>query len=190
MAQYVAFRGGVEILGQTVVCVLEAMGEHAPIAYKLLAKHGVRSVVPDGWYPQQVYLDILRRVTDEVGEYTLLGVGKKIHEYAEWPANITTIEAGLASIDVAYHLNHRVNGEVMFDPKTGAMKEGIGHYGYRQDGPRRSVMVCENPFPCDFDRGIILGVGRKFKPFVDVVEDASEPCRKRGGASCTYVVKW
>ena len=36
--------------------------------------------------------------------------------------------ASLASLDVAFHMNHRKRGRAMYDPTTRAMREGIGHY--------------------------------------------------------------
>jgi hypothetical protein len=91
-------------------------------------------------------------------------------------------------------MNHRINGEVLFNPKTGAMKEGIGHYSFEKTGPRAANMVCKNPYPCDFDRGIIESAARKFKPadsiILSVTHDDSKPCRKKGHDSCTYIVTW
>ena len=106
------------------------------------------------------------------------------------PPEIDNIEAALASIDVAYHMNHRIQGEVLFDPATGIMKEGIGHYRYQPGGDRGGVMVCETPYPSEFDRGIITGTARRWRPTVEVTLDESKPTRKRGADSCTYLVKW
>ena len=73
---------------------------------------------------------------------------------------------------------------------TGAMREGIGHYAFRRDGPRSGVMVCNTPYPSDFDRGIVAGVARKFRPNATVVIDETKPSRKRGAHSCSYIIAW
>jgi hypothetical protein len=70
------------------------------------------------------------------------------------------------------------------------MREGIGHYAFHRDGTRSGVMVCNTPYPSDFDRGIVTGVARRFRAHATVVMDESQPSRKRGGESCTYLVAW
>jgi hypothetical protein len=54
-------------------------------------------------------------------------------------------------------------------------------------------MVCHNPYPSDFDQGIIYAVARKFAPkgdFPSVKLDETAPTRKKGGDSCTFLVTW
>jgi hypothetical protein len=54
-------------------------------------------------------------------------------------------------------------------------------------------MVCANPYPCDFDRGIVEAMAGRFRPqgSVPVVRhDGAQPCRKTGGESCTYLIRW
>jgi hypothetical protein len=115
-----------------------------------------------------------------LGQNTLFSIGMKIPENANFPPEIESLEKALQSIDVAYHMNHR-NGE-------------IGHYRYESVGPKSVKMVCQNPYPCAFDRGIITAMAKRFKPkdsiMVNVMHDDSAPCRVKGGASCTYNVRW
>jgi hypothetical protein len=77
----------------------------------------------------------------------------------------------------------------MFSLETGAMLEGIGHYGYAP-GEREIISVCNTPYPCDLDRGILTAMARAYEPNCRVAHDDSRPCRKRGADSCTYVVTW
>ena len=81
---------------------------------------------------------------------TLLMIGRQIPKNAKWPPDVDTLEKGLASIDVAYHLNHR-GGE-------------IGSYRFEKTSANTAKMVCRNPYPCDFDLGLIDAVAHKFKP--------------------------
>ncbi|MBI5030397.1 MAG: hypothetical protein HZB51_07710 [Chloroflexi bacterium] len=111
---------------------------------------------------------------------TLLMIGRQIPQNAKWPPDVDTIEKGLRSIDVAYHMNHR-GGE-------------IGSYRFEPTGKNSAKMICQNPYPCDFDLGIIDAVAHKFKPanvpMVTVKHDDSQPCRKKGADSCTYLINW
>jgi hypothetical protein len=68
----------------------------------------------------------------DVGPRALFQYGQHLPKYAPFPPTITDIQSAMGSMDAAYHMNHRKNGKVMFDPATGEMLEGIGHYGYRR----------------------------------------------------------
>ncbi len=73
------------------------------------------------------------------------------------------------------------------------MTEGIGHYGHQRIDDRSARMVCNNPYPCDFDRGIIESAANKFKPAgfrVSVVHDEPSRCRMTGADACAYTVSW
>ncbi|HPA73676.1 MAG TPA: hypothetical protein PKY31_15510 [Spirochaetota bacterium] len=194
MAQFIAFDPKVEVNGETVLSIVDGMGAFKDRAYKFLADNGIQNPEPGKWYPQQSWLNAFKAITQATGDFTLFNIGKKIPENAQFPPEINTMDKALAAIDVAYHMNHRVNGQIMFDPGTGKMLEGIGHYKFHRAGDREIRMVCENPYPSDFDRGIIEAMAQKFKPagagVVIVRLDESQPTRKKGANSCTYTVKW
>ncbi len=192
MAEFVAFTAGVEVNGQTVLSVVEG-STIKKSAFKLLSKCGIDDPKPGQWYSQQAWLDAFRAIATEVGPMTLFQIGRKIPENADWPPQIKDVHGALASIDVAYHMNHRIGGQVLFDPATGVMAEGIGHYGYQRIDDNTARMACNNPYPCDFDRGIIESAANKFKPAgfrVTVTHDEPTKCRKSGADTCTYTVTW
>ena len=69
----------------------------------------------------------------------------------------------------------------------------IGHYTFTKTGDKRATMVCRNPYPCDFDRGIVEAMAQRFRPqgsIVKVQHDSTKPCRKSQSDSCTYLVSW
>ncbi len=180
MAQFIPFATGVEVNGETVLSVVDGMGSFQERALRILAEHGIINPQPGKWYSQKAWLDAFRSISEKMGGTTLLAIGRKIPENAKFPPEIDTLEKALASIDIAYHMNHR-GGE-------------IGHYRYEQTGNKSGRMICHNPYPDDFDRGIVDAVARKFKPkdaiLVNVIHDDSQPCRKKGDDSCTYLVSW
>lgn len=190
--QFKAMTSGIEVNGQTILSVVKGAGVFEQTARKYLANHNLGEVKDSGdaWYSQQDWLDTFQEIQTTVGRQTVFLIGKKIPETAIFPPQIQTIEDALASIDVAYHLNHRKDRKVMFDPATGRMLEGIGHYGYKLAEPKHSVLVCENPYPCHFDRGIITTMAYRFDFDAKVVHDDAAPCRDKGGESCTYHVRW
>jgi hypothetical protein len=177
MAQYIAFAPHVEVNGATVLSITAGMGS---AALPILAAHGLAHVVRDQWYSQQAWLDAFQAIASLPGSMSdLVGIGMEIPRNAIFPSEIDSIEAALRSIDVAYHMNHR-GGD-------------IGHYQVAVVNDQQIDMICENPYPCDFDFGIIYSMARRFcspGKVAHVFHDSDAPCRKHGADSCTYHVIW
>ena len=179
MAQFKAIAPNVEVCGAAVLSVVEGMEEFHSTALEILAKHGIKNPTKESWYQQQDWLDAFRMISEKIGPATLKAIGNKIPQTALWPPDIKTIEEALASIDVAYHLNHR-GGE-------------IGHYRFEKIRENSGRMFCDNPYPCVFDAGIIKSTAVRFSPddmIVIVLHDDQKPCRQKGAESCTYLISW
>jgi hypothetical protein len=195
MVSFKAFEEGIEVNGQTINSVLEGLYSIRFVLDKFFVEAGypkAGEIDPTQWYSQQQWLDIFRIISEKIGSKAMFKIGKKIPENAEFPPEIDNIEIALSSIDIAYHMNHRTNeGQILFDIKNGKMYEGIGHYWYKKiKNKNKIIMKCENPYDCDFDRGIITAMANKFNPTAKVVHDDSNECRKYGKNSCTYIVEW
>lgn len=178
MAQFVAMSPDVEVNGQTVRSMVSAVGSLRPRMMEILEAHGVADPDPEAWYAQQRWLDALRHIAVEIGPNTLYKIGTTIPRSASFPPHIAEVGSALKAIDVAYHMNHR-GGE-------------IGHYAFQSAGASAARIVCDNPYPCEFDRGIIQAMVRRFAgaSSIGVRHDEARPCRCRDGDSCTYVVTW
>jgi len=190
--QFQAFDPSIEVNGQTVLAVVKGMPLAPWLAEQILASEGVSNPQPGEWYSQQAWLNAFRIVSEKVGPLTLHKIGQSIPDNADWPPGIDDIHAALASIDVAYHLNHRRGTTVLMDLETGTMEEGIGHYAYEGVDDTHGTMVCENPYPCDFDSGIIEATARRFQTpdAALTIVHGPKSCRKRGDESCTYHISW
>jgi hypothetical protein len=179
MAQFIAIVPGVEVCGAAVLSVVEGMDLSKAMALRILKAHGITDPTTETWHSQQAWLDSFKEIAEKVGPATLRRIGTKIPETALWPPTVRTVEDALASIDVAYHMNHR-GGE-------------IGHYAFQKTGDKSGKMVCGNPYPCEFDFGIVENTARMFAPPgvpAFVKHDDSQPCRKKGADSCTYRITW
>ena len=181
MAQFIAYSRGAMVNGQTVLSVVDGLGAHKRRALEILAENGIVDPVPGGWYLQQAWLNAFRTIGETLGASTLYSIGFKIPENADFPPAIETLGDAMESLDVAYHMNHR-GGK-------------IGHYKPERIGKKEARMVCNNPYPCDFDRGIIASLAQRFQPHghdhnASVRHDDDLPCRQKGADSCTYIVKW
>ena len=125
MAEFKAFNDQVEVNGQTILSVLAGMRGFEASAKLILSKNGIDNPEPNNWYSQQAWLNAFKEISEQIGDKTLTSIGQMIPEKAEWPPNVNSLETAFASVDVAYHMNHRLNGVVMFNPETGIMLEGI-----------------------------------------------------------------
>jgi hypothetical protein len=195
--QFKAFEPGIENSGESLGAIVNGFKKFPTVAEKYLIKHGflkpnqtMADLDTSVWYPEDAFLRAFEAITNEVGLNSLYGVGRQIPETAVFPP-MNGIVMALESIDVAYHMNHRKNGVVMFDPSTGKMLEGIGHFLCKPiANENRAVMECETPYPCDFERGLISAVANKFERGAKTVHDSDGPCRKNGANSCNYNVWW
>jgi len=149
------------------------------------------SIDNDGWFSQDTWLRAFEEIAKDVGPRACFQIGRNVFGSVPFPPQIRDIHSAVASVDVAYHMNHRKNGKVMFDAATGRKLTGIGNCGYRPvQHERKIISVCENPYPCDFDRGIMAEVASRFERNARVTHDEQTGCRKDGGDSCTYTIAW
>jgi hypothetical protein len=196
--QFKPLEPGVEVFGASVDAIVAAFKLFPSVALKRLVHHGVGSmkgtevvIEREAWYPLEGWLAAYQNIAEQVGPRAVFQIGQHIPKHAVFPPTVNDITSGVASIDVAYHMNHRKNGRVMFDPQTGQKLKGIGNYGFAPvAGERRIVSVCDNPYPCDFDRGILTAMAARFERQSRVSHDDKGPCRKNGADSCTYTVSW
>jgi hypothetical protein len=195
--QFKPLEPGIEISGETVGSTIDAFRNFPSLAKKYLEKFGLikpgQSVLDRrAWYPQEAWLSVHAALLAEVGGNVMFEVGKAIPGGSvPMPPMAKDIYTAMVALDIGYHLNHRKNGQVMFDPATGQMLEGIGHYTHKPvPGESRIIATATNPYDCDFDRGLLVGLVTKFEPLAKVLHDNRKPCRKKGANSCTYIVTW
>ena len=196
--QYKVEEPGIEHSGGGVGAVLDGFKKYPTVAAKYLAKYGFikpRQSLEDmklqEWYPLENWMKVFQGIAEEVGFNTLYAVGRSIPANVVFPPHVTDIVSAMESVNVAYHMSHRKNGVIMFDPATGMTLSGIGSYECKRvPGENKIVCVCANPYPCDFDRGLLSAMANRWEPYARTVHDDSAPCRKKGADSCTYVITW
>ena len=196
--QYKAFEPGIDVHGSSIDAIVEAFRLFPSVGLKRMAAHGIGTVNAKGevsvdrnaWYPQMAWLAAFEGIATNVGTRALFQTGQHVPKHAIFPPTITDIRSGMGALDVAYHMNHRKGGRPMFDPTTGQKMTGIGRYGVMDAGDRKITAICENPYPCDFDRGVITGIATRFERAARVSHDDGAACRKHGADSCTYHITW
>ncbi|MCY1074454.1 hypothetical protein [Archangium lansingense] len=197
--QFVPFEDGIEVKGQTVKAVVDGFNTFVVLGSAYLldegigtpARNGLVNLELEGWYPQKSWLLCLQQIGKQLGDGLLMQSGMAVPRNVALPEGIHDIHSAIKAVDVSYHLNHRKNGRPMFDLETGRMQEGIGHYGYEPvPGQRKIICLCETPHPCAFDHGVLTAMAQRYEVHARVVHDEKQPCRKRRGDRCTYVITW
>ena len=193
MSVYRAYNPNVEVNKNTIGSVIRALPVGEDIRQEILLKNNIDLASDKEWFNQQLWLNCFSDIEEILGETILYMIGESIPESAYFP-EINSLEEALKKLDVAYHMNHRLNGKVMYDNVTGKMLEGIGHYTLTEFDEEKgyAVMVCENPYPSRFDLGIISRLVKKYShnPNSKVYLDITKETRLEGGRSCTYVVEF
>jgi hypothetical protein len=176
---------------------LEAFKLFPSVVLKRLVNFGIgtlqgKEVAIDrnAWYPLDKWLAAHEDIAGSVGPRASFSIGQQIPKIISLPPQVGDPHAAFSSLNAMYHMYHRKQGRPMFDPATGTVLAGIGDYGYAQDGKQKITSVCDNPYPCDLDRGLLTGLLQRFERFGRVTHDDRLPCRKSGGASCTYSISW
>lgn len=181
MSEFIPFDNNAEVLGKAFYAIIKAFPVGEDVRRVILLKNGLE-LKEDEWYPQRKFLSALKELSEVIGEDMLEKSGELIPEHAVFPPEIKSLDQALASIDVAYQMNHR-NGE-------------IGHYKLISfdDAEKVAVMECKNPYPSKFDLGLIRGMVKLFLPktsfFYDVKIDHTKETRANNGNSCTYIITW
>lgn len=183
MAEYISFQKDVKVNGTSVMSVINSLKTGQDYREKVLAKYGIKNPLPTSWHLVDDYLKAFKEMANELGGHTVFSIGKAVPENAIFPPEIDSLQKALASIDVAYKMNH--------DRPT-----GIGYYKLVEfdDKKRTAVLECYNPYPSEFDRGIITTIVRKFKPKdsfkSDVLLDLTKESRLKGGDRCFFNIYW
>ena len=133
---------------------------------------------PVARFPLDRFFGAMAELQGQFGGTFMRKVGSFIFDNAVFPPGINSVEKGMALINSAYHMNHSANAAGL-----------IGGYHWRAADGRSGTMLCDSPYPCAFDGGIIETIARRFAPEATVVHDLGS-CRHQGHGFCTYSVGW
>ncbi|MFZ4512696.1 MAG: hypothetical protein ACOYNX_03610 [Geothrix sp.] len=162
-----------------VVESLAAVGITQDRVETLLTKVGIRWPDPVGWYPLTAYLGFLAAVEAHHGAEALHALGRAIPERAKFAPDLDGMERALQVLDVAYQVNHR--GPI------------LGGYHPRLVAPGQAELVCDNPYPCAMDLGLLerlLERAAGGSPRASVVHRPGPACRRLGARACVFDLRW
>ena len=164
-----------------IVSFVAAFGAYRIRGEKIICRHlGVDNLAAadETVYSMRAYLAAMEELQEQFGQEFMKTLGLSVSENSVFPPETNTVLKVMEVFNIAYYLNHP-------DVPTGA----IGGYHWKPTSDREGVMVCDGPYPCAGDAGLIEGMVKKFGPETKVTHEPGL-CRHDGGDSCRYSVTW
>ncbi|WP_394840916.1 serine/threonine protein kinase [Pendulispora brunnea] len=164
--------------------------------HTILAKHGLGEFASDGkfvphpqtWWPVATYAAVTREVAAALGSTKTMELVKLVTQYHDLSTSVRDIHSALQDLDPAFRMRHRKDGKPLGDPA--GPDEPLGHFQYRgEPGANLVAIESDYPYACDWERGCLFGIVRRFEPH-SLVEHATGPCRKNGDDRCIYHITW
>ncbi|WP_239576521.1 hypothetical protein [Archangium primigenium] len=173
----------VEVLSLNIQSLLGTYNVLNGEVQRILASHGIEleSDSSRRWYPLEAIIRSLEDIRERIGTHTLRAFGSQVPRMAILPPQVDTFEQILPLLNDAYRRNHRGEGD-------------IGGYHYQPLKKNSGRLRSDNPYPCEFDQGLLDGFHARLPPrssaFQLRIVHAPEGCRSRGAEACTYVLTW
>lgn len=102
------------------------------------------------WYDLELILGIISAFDPS----TQAKIGMCTPCNAIYPSRSDSFEGAIQNLNRAYKLNH--------------LGRGIGDYEVTNNSSHRITVLCNNPYPLDFNRGLIQGIANKFNACVEL----------------------
>jgi predicted hydrocarbon binding protein len=186
MAEFQSYApDSVEVLGEVIESfVLAFPQEIRSFGLQTLERHGISEIKPDQYYHAQSFLGAMKEIADNTGRNMMTRIGERIALRVQMPDGFDSLQSALEGLDKAYHSKYRGGP--------------IGHWTYTHHGQidnlTKGVMVSGNHYCCAFDRGVLEGFAKRFRPgnITDALvrHDDASPCRKHGADTCSYIITW
>jgi hypothetical protein len=179
MTNKIKYDMNAEVTAKLPLGVFEVLRRLGVDPQPFIERHNLENLQADSWLPISDYLALLEDVQKNANNYyTLISVGSKIPELADKMPETFTLQDLFRNMNDSYHINHR-NGE-------------IGNYFVEFLAENHIRVIAQNPYPSDFDYGLVWGGAKYFAPkgtFVKVVR-AESPSRLKGDDHCIYDITW
>ena len=185
MAEYQAMTPGMEVDGLVISAFKSGFPKEVEyVGVGILEKYGIGNPTPGTWYSVQAYYDAMKEISERYSPAIITRIGEEVVTKAQFPPFVNSLEQALAVGEMVYKTYVR-GGEY------GNIKvENLG----TEYGIKRMRVTFHSGAPCAYDRGMLMGGGRRFMPegMVDVVvrHDETQPCKSKGGDTCTFIVSW
>lgn len=180
--EYKAFDPETKVLGKVMMAFINCM--NADDIKPILVEKGLSEIDPQGWYPQQLWLDVLNALGDKDGTavmYDFVSIGMKVGELAPYPPgyeDASYIEA-VSLHDKLYQNSHQGGYP--------------GKYEVEQLGERHVQVTTHLPYPDDMIYGSLYAEAQRFLPEGShpiVQYDPDHVRRDQGGEKTVFQITW
>jgi hypothetical protein len=180
----------IEVRGKAIASIYNAMGVFRPIFKAVLEKYRININEEEIWIPLDALLDQIEHVKNRLGESALEKMGRVIGKNLAVPEGMKTLDDAFEKINIVYHLNHRINGRIMYDSALGVMAGKIGSFSANRMGSNDCEIESKSPYPCALNKGIIEGYVKRFcrdkEYFVKIID--KEMNEEGYVEKCTFMV--
>jgi len=90
MAQFIPFDNKVEVFGQALLSLINALPVGRDSRAQILASQGIKALKPDLWYPQGQVLKAYEAIYKQLGNNTLFAIGKAVLDNAIFHLKLIT----------------------------------------------------------------------------------------------------
>jgi len=162
------------VSGGNILAIIAATGAFRKMTEQLLAERGIANVKPGEWYALAPCAEVMHELEMKIGPNAVFRIGKEIPSHIQLPPGIDSFEKVAAAFGPAFALNHR--------------NAGTGGIDHEITGPGSATIVSGTPYPCDFDRGVILGFFQTLLHIAPDYQHDAQLCKKHGSAVCVHYV--
>lgn len=172
---FVAPNDDAQSLGEPLISTLNALGDSVK---PIMKKHGLTDIQPDGYYPMQSYLNVLKEVleSDANASSQLVAIGRTAMLEATMPPEIDTLEKALGTLEPVYRIHHKVN-----QPGWDVVPQNDGSIH----------LIDYTPMPPDLSYGVAYGLveryanGQRFSVRYKDLKERNNP----DAESVTFILK-
>ncbi|MDC0712895.1 hypothetical protein POL68_30820 [Stigmatella sp. ncwal1] len=170
----------VEVMGNTARTLFGVVGLLEQETRRIITAHGIPALAQQAWYPLQKLLLCLNDIRSHIGPYTVHALGRHTARHITFAPSVDSFGESLFSLNEVYRMHHRGSGE-------------IGGFHYQPQSGRSAHVRCDNPYPCEFDQGLLESLFELFPPpesFRLRVTHAPASCRSKAADTCVYHLQW
>lgn len=144
----------------------------------ILDKYGLLNPSTKAWHAHRDVVQMIHEVASGNNDCDLYATGAIVQACFGLSDVTGGVDMALAAVDDYYQSTHRgpdAGGYQLLKWKCGTIS-----------------VTCNNPYPCDFDRGMLESLVKRFAPpgtVLGVAHDHDARCRDLGDHACTYKVE-
>jgi len=191
MAQFISYIDGVEVKKNVIQSVIQGKEDRI----QLLKNNGI-DLNSGKWFDLQKWLNTFKEISTTLNDDELFTLGESTIIDSILPP-LLGVKDGLTSLNVGYHLSHKLDGKKMFNILKGpkGVREGIGNVKVIDfDSKNKTAIVTsDTPQPSKFEEGVISQIIKHFGPsdIEPIVKlDLTKESRNDGFESCTFLISW